>query len=151
MGQAMKLVRATVKPFGLDEILEVLRSTGFGSPTVTETKFYGQKGRMEIYRDAEFTAKFVPMLDIEVVGPGDLIEKFTKAIADAERTVRTSQFAYGETLAFELGSSGRIIRRQLHEATPIKRGQGLDESALLPNQPCPHRFDISHRSTTVRP
>jgi nitrogen regulatory protein P-II 1 len=108
MGQSMKFLRATVKPFRLDEILEALRRAGLESPTVTETKLYGQKGRIEIYRGAEFTAKFVPMLEIEAVVPSDQIEKVTKAIADAARTGRTGQIADGEILVFDLERAQQI-------------------------------------------
>jgi nitrogen regulatory protein P-II 1 len=115
MGQSMKFVRATVKPFRLDEILEALRRAGLESPTVTETKLYGQKGRMEIYRGTEFTAKFVPMLEIEAVVPSDQIEKVTKAIAEA---ARTGQIADGEILVFDLERVQRICIREINDKEP---------------------------------
>jgi nitrogen regulatory protein P-II 2 len=99
MGQSMKFVRATVKPWQLDEILEALARVGFHTPTVTEIKVYGQKGPTEIYRGAEFTLKFLPMLKIEAAVPSDQIEKVTAAIADA---ARTGQIGEGEILVFDL-------------------------------------------------
>lgn len=120
MGQSMKFVRATVKPFRLDEILEALRGAGLESPTVTETKLYGQKGRMEIYRGTEFVAKFVPMLEIEAVVPSDQIEKITKAIADAARTGPTGQIADGEILVFDVQRVQRICIGEVNEKEPCR-------------------------------
>ena len=99
MVQSMKFVRATVKPWKLDEILDALTRAGIQTPTVTETKIYGQKGPTEIYRGTEFTLKYLPMLKIEAVVSSDQIEKVTRVIADA---ASTGQIGDGEILVFDL-------------------------------------------------
>jgi nitrogen regulatory protein P-II 2 len=99
MAQSMKFVRATVRPWKLDEILEALARVGIHTPTVTEIKVYGQKGSTEIYRGTEFTLKFLPMLKIEAAVPSDQIERVTAAIADA---AKTGQIGEGEILVFDL-------------------------------------------------
>jgi nitrogen regulatory protein P-II 2 len=104
VGQA-KFVIATVKPWKLDETLEALARVGLQTPTVTETKVYGQKGSTEIYRGMEFTSKFLPMLKIEAAVPSDQIEKVTKAIADA---AKTGQISDGEILVLDLEDAQRI-------------------------------------------
>ena len=105
MAQSMKFVRATVRPWKLDEILEALARVGFHTPTVTETKVYGQKGPKEMYRGTEFTLKFLPMLKIEAVVASDQIEKVTRAIANA---AKTDQIGDEEILVFDLEDSQRI-------------------------------------------
>ena len=48
----MKLIKAIVKPFKLEEIKEALSEQGIEGMTVTEVKGYGrQKGHTEIYRE----------------------------------------------------------------------------------------------------
>ena len=86
MGQSMKLVCAIVKPFKLDSVLEALAGIGIRSLTVTETKGYGQKGHIELYRGAEFTAKFLPMAKIEVAVVPHQVDKVIQAIHQAART-----------------------------------------------------------------
>jgi len=115
MVQSMKFVSATVKPFKLDEILEALARVGIQTPTVTETKVYGQKGPTEIYRGTEFTMNFVPMLKIETAVPSDQIEKVTTAIADA---ARTGQIGGGEIFVFDLELGQRIGVGQVNEKQP---------------------------------
>ena len=52
----MKLIKAIVKPFKLEEIKEALSEQGIEGMTVTEVKGYGrQKGHTEIYRGSEYT------------------------------------------------------------------------------------------------
>ena len=47
----MKLIKAIVKPFKLEEIKEALSEQGIEGMTVTEVKGYGrQKGHTEIQR-----------------------------------------------------------------------------------------------------
>jgi nitrogen regulatory protein P-II 2 len=105
VGQTMKFVIATVKPWKLDETLEALARVGLQTPTVTETKVYGQRGSTEIYRGMEFTSKFLPMLRIEAAVPSDQIERVTRAIADA---AKTGQVGDGEILVLDLGDAQQI-------------------------------------------
>jgi nitrogen regulatory protein PII len=50
----MKLVKAIIKPFKLEEVKEALADIGIEGMTVTEVKGFGrQKGHTEIYRGSE--------------------------------------------------------------------------------------------------
>ena len=50
----MKLVKAVIKPFKLEEVKEALADIGIEGMTVTEVKGFGrQKGHTEIYRGSE--------------------------------------------------------------------------------------------------
>jgi nitrogen regulatory protein P-II 2 len=82
----MKLVCAIVKPFKLDQILESLERIGIRSLTVAETKGYGQKGHIELYRGSEFTSKFLPMVKIEVAVAAQRLEEVIQAIHSTAKT-----------------------------------------------------------------
>ena len=50
----MKLIKAIIKPFKIDEVKEALADIGVEGMTVTEVKGFGrQKGHSEIYRGSE--------------------------------------------------------------------------------------------------
>ena len=54
----MKLIKAIVKPFKLDDVKDALAEVGVTGLTVTEVKGFGrQKGHTEIYRGSEYTRK----------------------------------------------------------------------------------------------
>ena len=51
----MKLIKAVIKPFKLDEVRGALNEVGVQGITVSEVKGYGrQKGHTELYRGAEY-------------------------------------------------------------------------------------------------
>jgi len=83
----MKIVMAIIKPFKLDDVREALTAIGVQGLTVTEVKGYGrQKGHTEIYRGAEYAVSFLPKLKVEVVVPGDQVDKVVESISGAART-----------------------------------------------------------------
>src|SRR5947208_2638279 len=58
--RSVKKIEAIIKPFKLDEVKEALQEVGLQGITVTEAKGFGrQKGRAELYRGPENTAKDV--------------------------------------------------------------------------------------------
>ena len=64
----MKLVKAVIKPFKLEEVKESLSDIGIEGMTVTEVKGFGrQKGHTEIYRGSEYTVDFLPKVLVEIV------------------------------------------------------------------------------------
>ena len=64
----MKLVKAIIKPFKLEEVKEALADIGIEGMTVTEVKGFGrQKGHTEIYRGSEYTVDFLPKVKLEIV------------------------------------------------------------------------------------
>lgn len=83
----MKLVKAIIKPFKLEEVKEALADIGIEGMTVTEVKGFGrQKGHTEIYRGSEYTVDFLPKVMIEVVVDDAEAEKTTDAIVKAAKT-----------------------------------------------------------------
>jgi len=116
MGQSMKLVMAIVKPSKLDQILEALTRLGIEALTVTETKGYGkQKGHTEIYRGAEYTAKFLPMFKIEVAVLSHQVGKAIEAIVGVAKTGRTGD---GKIFVLPLDQAVSIRTGAAEEAAP---------------------------------
>lgn len=83
----MKLVKAIIKPFKLEEVKEALSGVGITGLTVSEIKGFGrQKGHTEIYRGSEYTVDFLPKVKIETVVADDAVDGAVKAIVDAAKT-----------------------------------------------------------------
>ena len=83
----MKLVKAIIKPFKLEEVKEALADIGIEGMTVTEVKGFGrQKGHTEIYRGSEYTVDFLPKVMVEVVVDDSDAGKTSEAIVKAAKT-----------------------------------------------------------------
>lgn len=83
----MKLVKAIIKPFKLEEVKEALADIGIEGMTVTEVKGFGrQKGHTEIYRGSEYTVDFLPKVMIEIVVDDADAGKASEAIVKAAKT-----------------------------------------------------------------
>jgi nitrogen regulatory protein PII len=83
----MKLVKAIIKPFKLEEVKEALSEIGIEGMTVTEVKGFGrQKGHTEIYRGSEYTVDFLPKVMVDVAVPDDIVDKTVDTISKAART-----------------------------------------------------------------
>ena len=83
----MKLVKAIIKPFKLEEVKEALSEIGVEGMTVTEVKGFGrQKGHTEIYRGSEYTVDFLPKVMVDVAVSDDIVGKTVEAIKSAART-----------------------------------------------------------------
>ena len=83
----MKLVKAIIKPFKLEEVKEALSEIGVEGMTVTEVKGFGrQKGHTEIYRGSEYTVDFLPKVMVDVAITEDLVGKTVEAIKSAAKT-----------------------------------------------------------------
>ena len=83
----MKLIKAIIKPFKLEDVKGALQSIGITGLTVTEVKGFGrQKGHTEIYRGSEYTVDFLPKIMIETVVQDCQTDKATDAIVQAAKT-----------------------------------------------------------------
>lgn len=83
----MKLIKAIIKPFKLEEVKEALAEIGVEGMTVTEVKGFGrQKGHTEIYRGSEYTVDFLPKVQLEIAVSAELAPKVLEAISQAART-----------------------------------------------------------------
>ena len=83
----MKLVKAIIKPFKLEEVKEALSEIGVEGMTVTEVKGFGrQKGHTEIYRGSEYTVDFLPKVMVDIAVGEEIVGKVVEAIKSAAKT-----------------------------------------------------------------
>jgi len=83
----MKMIRAVIKPFKLDDVKDALADLGIHGMTVTEVKGHGrQKGHTELYRGAEYQVDFLPKTLVEVVVDEEVLDRAVEAIVEAART-----------------------------------------------------------------
>ncbi|KRP37625.1 MAG: transcriptional regulator [Opitutaceae bacterium BACL24 MAG-120322-bin51] len=102
----MKLIKAIVKPFKLDEVKEALAAVGVEGMTVTEVKGFGrQKGHTEIYRGSEYTVDFLPKTMIETVVEDDIVDAAVQAIVNA---AKTGKIGDGKVFVIPVESAVRI-------------------------------------------
>lgn len=102
----MKLIKAIVKPFKLDDVKEALAEVGITGLTATEVKGFGrQKGHTEIYRGSEYTVDFLPKTMIETVVEDEIVEQAVAAIVKA---AKTGKIGDGKVFVIPVESAIRI-------------------------------------------
>ena len=102
----MKLIKAIIKPFKLDDVKDALAKVGVEGLTVAEVKGFGrQKGHTEIYRGSEYTVDFLPKTMIEIVVDEDTVEQVVAAIVQA---AKTGKIGDGKVFVLPVESAIRI-------------------------------------------
>ncbi len=111
----MKLVKAIIKPFKLDDVREALSEVGVTGITVSEVKGFGrQKGHTELYRGAEYVVDFLPKVKMEMVVADKAVEKVIDAITQAANTGKIGD--------------GKIFVVNIEQAIRIRTGESGDEA-----------------------
>ena len=111
----MKLIKAIIKPFKLEEVKDALSEIGVEGMTVSEVKGFGrQKGHTEIYRGSEYTVDFLPKVKIEIVIADDLRDKVLDAIVNASQTGKIGD--------------GKIFILPVEETVRIRTGEKGEEA-----------------------
>ena len=111
----MKLIKAIVKPFKLEEVKDALAEIGIEGMTVSEVKGFGrQKGHTEIYRGSEYTVDFLPKSMIEVAVTDDLADKVVDKIVEAAKTGKIGD--------------GKIFVIPVEQAIRIRTGEHGEEA-----------------------
>ena len=111
----MKLIKAIIKPFKLEEVKDALSEIGVEGMTVSEVKGFGrQKGHTEIYRGSEYTVDFLPKVKIEIAIADDLVGKVIDAIVNASQTGKIGD--------------GKIFIIPIEEAVRIRTGEKGEEA-----------------------
>ena len=106
----MKMIKAVIKPFKLDEVKEALQEIGLQGMTVTEAKGFGrQKGHSEIYRGSEYTVELLPKVVLDICVSDDIADKVVQTIMKAARTGRIGD--------------GKIFVSSVEEAYRIRTGE----------------------------
>ena len=83
----MMLVRAVIKPFKLEDVLEALRDLDIRGVTAIEVSGFGrQGGHVEMYRGIEYRIDFLPKIELEIVVTDELVDDVLAAIRDGAGT-----------------------------------------------------------------
>ena len=102
----MKMIKAIIKPFKLDEVKEALAEIGIEGMTVTEAKGFGrQKGHSEIYRGSEYTVELLPKIALDICVPSDMVEKTVETIL---KSAHTGKIGDGKIFVMPVEQSYRI-------------------------------------------
>ena len=112
----MKLIKAIIKPFKLDDVREAVHEIGVQGITVTEVRGFGrQKGHTELYRGAEYVVDLLPKMKLELVVPDASSDAIVDAIAQAASTGKIGD--------------GKIFVTDVDEVVRIRTGE-RGEAAL---------------------
>ncbi len=93
----MKLLRAILRPFKLDEV------KGYGH----------QRGHAEVFRGAKLSTEFVPKIALDVVVPDALLRP---ALEVLERTLRTGQVGDGKIFVSQVEEAIRVRTNERGDA-----------------------------------
>ena len=111
----MKLIKAIIKPFKLEDVKDALSEIGIEGITVLEAKGFGrQKGHTEIYRGSEYTIDFLPKVVVEVAVPDDLSDKVIDTIVNAAKTEKIGD--------------GKVFVLPIEQAIRIRTGEQGEEA-----------------------
>ena len=111
----MKLIKAIIKPFKLEEVKDALAEIGVEGMTVSEVKGFGrQKGHTEIYRGSEYTVDFLPKVKIEVAVSDESAPKVVESIGTSAQTGKIGD--------------GKVFVLPVEEAVRIRTGEKGDEA-----------------------
>jgi nitrogen regulatory protein P-II 2 len=111
----MKLIKAIIKPFKLDDVREALSEIGIQGITVSEVKCFGrQKGHTELYRGAEYRVDFLPKVKLETVVGDDDVENVVNAIRESANTGKIGD--------------GKIFVLPIEQAIRIRTGESGNEA-----------------------
>ncbi len=111
----MKLIKAIIKPFKLDDVREALSEIGVQGITVSEVKGFGrQKGHTELYRGAEYKIDFLPKVKLETVVGDDDVENVINAIRESANTGKIGD--------------GKIFVLPIEQAIRIRTGESGNEA-----------------------
>lgn len=102
----MKMIKAIIKPFRLDEVKEALVAIGVSGLTVSEVRGHGrQKGHTELYRGSEYQVDFLPKVELTTVVEASRADEVIEAIVKAARTDKVGD---GKIFVLDVGRAVRI-------------------------------------------
>ena len=113
----MKLVKAIIKPFKIDEVKDALSEIGIEGMTISEVKGFGrQKGHTEIYSGSEYTVDLLPKIKLEVAVADDLVQRVIETIVSSAKSGKIGD--------------GKIFVLPIEESIRIRTGE-KGEAALV--------------------
>ncbi len=105
--EAMKLIKAIVRPNKVDDIKDALAKNSISGITVSEVRGHGrQRGHSMVYRGSEYEISLLPKMEVEIVVADEAVDVAIDAIMDA---ARTGEIGDGRVFVLPVEQS-RIIR-----------------------------------------
>jgi nitrogen regulatory protein PII len=103
---SMKLVKAIIKPFKMQEVRGALTDLGIEGMSVIDVRGFGrQKGHKEIYRGSEYEMSFVPKTMIEIAVPDEALDSVVKTL---QKAAATGQIGDGKIFVLPLEGVTRV-------------------------------------------
>ena len=85
----MKQIIAIIRPYVAEKVLEALSSVPVESCDICEVKGYGrQKNYLDQYADGEYSAAFLPKVEIVVWVEDDVVDEVVSMLVEICRTGR---------------------------------------------------------------
>jgi len=110
---AVKLIKAILKPFKLEEVRQALTDVGVRGMTVNEVKGFGaQSGHTEIYRGAEYEVNFIPKIMLEIVVTADQVDQVVDTI---RTTACTDKIGDGKIFVLDVEQIVRVRTGETNE------------------------------------
>src|SRR4030095_12992675 len=102
----LKKIKASIKPFKLDDVKDALAEVGIHGLTAVEVKGFGrQRGHTELYKGAEYVVDFLPKVQVEGVVNDDLVAKVVETI---ERAAKSGKIGDGKIFVLPVDEAVRI-------------------------------------------
>ena len=102
----MKLIKAIVRPYKVEDVKNALARLDISGMTVTEVRGHGwQTGRTAVYRGQEYSVDLRPKMELEVVLADHMVDDAVRAIIGAARTGQTGD---GRVFVLPTAESYRI-------------------------------------------
>jgi len=102
----MKMIKAIINPYKLDDVRAALTEIGCLGITATEVKGYGrQKGQREIYRGAEYEIAFTPKIMLETATTNEQVDNVVSTII---QHAKTDKIGAGKIFVYPIENAIRI-------------------------------------------
>jgi len=105
----MKKIEAIISPSKLHDVKNELGLLGVTGATVAEVHGVERKGRVQLYRGAEYTVDTIPQVELEVVVSDDLVQSVVNTIRGVAAT--------------DPHGDGRIFITPLEDVIRIRTGE----------------------------
>jgi len=106
----MKMIVAMIQPHKLEVVKQALAEHSFIGVTVSDVQGFGrQKGRVELYRGAEYLYDYVPKIKLEIAVETDRVTELVEVLSNAAKTGKIGD--------------GKIFVSSLHQVHRIRSGE----------------------------
>jgi nitrogen regulatory protein PII len=78
----MKMIRCTLHPFQLDEVVDALDSFDIAHLTVTSGGERCRSGASAVYRGCAYKVRFLPTSIVDITAPDDQVDGIVRTVTD---------------------------------------------------------------------